>query len=77
MQLDKVKFLIDVNLPYYFGLWNSDEFIHQLDIKNDAKDTEIWTFAKEKNLSIITKDSDFSNRILFLTPPPKIIHIKI
>ncbi len=25
---------------------------------------------------IITKDADFSNRILFRNPPPKVIHIR-
>lgn len=71
------KYLIDVNLPYYFKLWNTSEYNHQIDINPTAKDKEIWLYAKEKQLTIITKDSDFSNRILFLSPPPKVIHIKL
>jgi predicted nuclease of predicted toxin-antitoxin system len=71
------KFLIDVNLPYYFHLWNSKDFIHQFQLGDDWKDEKIWTYAKENNLTIITKDSDFSHRILFSTPPPKVIHIRI
>jgi predicted nuclease of predicted toxin-antitoxin system len=31
----------------------------------------------KNNLTIITKDSDFSNRIIQSTPPPKVIHLKI
>jgi len=27
-------------------------------------------------MTIITKDSDFSNKIVFKNPPPKIIHIR-
>ena len=71
------KYLIVVNLPYYFGLWNASEYIHQTDVNPLAKDQVIWEYAKENSLTIITKDSDFSNRILFKDPPPKVIHIKI
>lgn len=71
------EYLIDVNLPYYFKLWNTSEYIHQTDINPLAKDKEIWEYAKENNLTIITKDSDLSNRILFKDPPPKVIHIKV
>lgn len=72
-----VRYLIDVNLPYYFKLWDDPAYIHQLDINPSAKDKEIWQYAKEHQLTIITKDSDFSNRIVLSTPPPKVIHLKI
>ncbi|MEO8074626.1 MAG: DUF5615 family PIN-like protein [Acidobacteriota bacterium] len=36
----------------------------------------LWNYAKENNLTIITKDADFSNRIIFQEPPPKVIHIR-
>jgi predicted nuclease of predicted toxin-antitoxin system len=71
-----VKFLIDVNLPYYFSLWNSGEFIHQNDINDKASDEDIWQYAKTHKLTIITKDVDFSNKILLHKPPPKVIHIR-
>lgn len=70
------KFLIDVNLPYMFSLWNSDEFVHQKDINDAWTDEQIWDYARERNLTIVTKDSDFSHRIIFSTPPPRIIHIR-
>jgi len=71
-----IKYLIDVNLPYYFSLWRNKEYIHQRDINALMKDGEIWQYAKENNLTIITKDNDFSDRVIFHTPPPKVIHIK-
>jgi predicted nuclease of predicted toxin-antitoxin system len=71
------KFLIDVNLPYYFSLWNGDEYIHQRDINDEWSDEKIWEYAKENNLTIVTKDSDFSHRIILHEPPPKVIHIRI
>jgi predicted nuclease of predicted toxin-antitoxin system len=70
------KFLVDANLPYYFSLWNNDDYIHQFDINDAWPDRKIWSYAKEHQLTIITKDSDFSNKIMFHTPPPKVIHIR-
>lgn len=71
------RFLIDVNLPYYFKLWDNDHYIHQLDINDEAKDSDLWDYAKTNNLTIISKDSDFSHRILPHDPPPKVIHVKL
>ena len=71
------KFLIDANLPYRFSLWNSEEFIHRYDVNSSETDDQIWEYAKERKLTIVTKDSDFSDRILFSNPPPRIIHIRI
>ncbi|MEI6817725.1 MAG: DUF5615 family PIN-like protein [Bacteroidota bacterium] len=71
------KFLVDVNLPYYFSLWNHDEYVHQMDLGDDWDDERIWNYAKANNLTIISKDSDFSTRIMFREPPPKVIHIRI
>jgi predicted nuclease of predicted toxin-antitoxin system len=70
------KFLIDVNLPFHISIWNSSEYIHQKNIDDKWKDAEIWQYAKDRNLTIITKDIDFSNQILFHNPPPKVIHIR-
>jgi len=70
------SFLIDANLPYYFSLWNTSDFIHQKDINDEWTDEQIWVFAKENNLTIISKDSDFSNKIMLSTPPPRVIHIR-
>jgi predicted nuclease of predicted toxin-antitoxin system len=75
--MTRKKYLIDNNLPYYFSLWNKDEYIHQFDLGDDWHDRRIWEYAMEHKLTIVTKDSDFSNRILFKEPPPRIIHIHL
>ncbi len=64
-------------MPYYFSLWNTADYIHQIDLDPKAEDKDIWKYAREQNLIIITKDSDFSSRVLLSTPPPKVIHIRI
>ncbi|MES2733167.1 MAG: DUF5615 family PIN-like protein [Bacteroidota bacterium] len=70
------KFLLDVNLPCHFPLWNNKAYIYQKDINDEWNDIKIWEYAKRRNLTIITQDSDFSNRILLMASPPKVIHIR-
>lgn len=70
------KYLIDANLPYYFGLWNTPEFIHVKDLNDAWSDDTIWNYARDHNLIIITKDVDFSHKVLFQGTPPKVIHCK-
>ena len=70
-------FLVDVNLPYKFKLWHDKRFQHVREIDDEWSDSQIWQYAKEKDLTIITKDADFSNRIITAEPPPKVIHLKI
>ncbi|MGF1587300.1 MAG: DUF5615 family PIN-like protein [Bacteroidales bacterium] len=71
-----IRFLIDENLPYYFSIWNSKEFSHVNDLVRIKTDSDIWDYAKKNKLIIVTKDSDFSNKILYKSPPPKVIHIR-
>jgi predicted nuclease of predicted toxin-antitoxin system len=72
-----LQYLIDVNLPYRFKLWHSPEYIHQYDIGDTWSDNQIWEYAKRKNLTIITKDADFSAKIILAKPPPSVIHMRI
>ena len=71
------RFLVDVNLPYYFSLWDNSDYIHQSDIDESWSDKQIWDYAAANNLIIITKDSDFYHTILTTEPPPKVIHLRI
>lgn len=63
-------FLIDGNLPYHFELWNNEAYLHQKDIDDEWSDDQIWDFAEKHAVTIVSKDSDFSNKILLHTPPP-------
>jgi predicted nuclease of predicted toxin-antitoxin system len=71
------KYIIDANLPYYFSLWNNEDYVHVIDIDPHMKDSEIWKYAKENDLTIVTKDADFSDLVLLNNPPPRVIHIKL
>ena len=69
-------FLIDANLPYYFSLWQLPDYIHVFDINEHWSDEEIWDYARDNNLIIITKDVDFTNKVLLKGAPPKVIYIR-
>lgn len=70
------RFLIDVNLPYYFSLWHGSDYLHLKDIDDTLPDSQVWIFAKERGLTIVSKDSDFSDRAMLEPPPPRVIHIR-
>lgn len=72
-----LRYLIDANLPYYFSLWQGEEYKHMRDLGDDWVDRKIWDYAKEMKLTIVSKDADFSDRILLANPPPRVIHIRI
>jgi len=70
------KYLIDVNLPRYFSLWAGDEYEHVFNINDELKDSQIWLYAKQQYLTIVSKDADFSELVMLNEPPPRVIHIK-
>lgn len=49
---------------------------HALDLGANPTDSELWSYAKERHLVIVTKDADFSARILVSTAPPWIVHLR-
>lgn len=72
-----MRFLIDENLPDSLKIWSSDDFPHVTNISKSIPDSSIWKYALEKNLIIFTKDSDFHERILYRSPPPKVILFRL
>lgn len=70
-------FLVDFNLPRNTHIWRDDAFSFVVDIDKRMKDSEIWSYAKSNDLTILTKDSDFSYRVMISDPPPRIIHFQI
>lgn len=70
------RFLIDVNLPYYFSLWRTSDFLFLRDIDDTWTDVQVWSLAKRDSLTIVSKDTDFSEMALREPPPPRVIHIR-
>ena len=69
-------FLLDENLPYRLRFTPSHPVHHSSDVGLNPSDSDLWDFAQERDLVIVTKDSDFSDRILVSSPPPRIIHLR-
>ncbi|ASB50945.1 DUF5615 family PIN-like protein [Alkalitalea saponilacus] len=74
---ERPVYLVDVNLPRRFSFFNTSEFVHVIEIDATLKDREIWNYAIDHKLTILTKDTDFYE--MYLTQPqhPKIVHFKI
>ena len=72
-----MKFLIDENLPDNLNAWSSKDFIHVTTIKHSLADSSIWEIAQQNHAIILTKDTDFHERILYRNPPPKVILFKL
>jgi predicted nuclease of predicted toxin-antitoxin system len=70
-------FLFDENLPSNLPFIPSLPVLHTISIRPSATDAEIWNHAEQHDLAIITKDTDFSVRVLLQTPPPRVVHLRI
>ncbi len=71
------KFLVDVNLPKKFKFFNTEQFIHVVDINPLMKDSEVWDYAISNDLIILTKDSDFYLRTAISNNCPKIVYFQL
>ena len=69
--------LLDENLPASLTLPTSLPVQHASILGASPSDSDIWDFAKIHDLVVITKDADFSHRVSFSTPPPRVVHVRI
>jgi len=71
------KFLVDVNLPKYFKFFNDQGFVHVVDLDPRMQDDDIWNYALDNNLVILTKDVDFYFKFISEKNTPKIIYFQL
>ncbi len=69
--------LFDENLPTVSGLPTTFPIIHAIDLGSRMSDSALWDYAKQHDLAILTKDADFSQRIILASPPPRVIHLRV
>jgi predicted nuclease of predicted toxin-antitoxin system len=70
--------LYDENLPINHQLKTKLKIIGSSSVLGEgATDSQIWNYAKEHDLIILTKDADFYNRIIVSEPPPRVVHLRI
>ena len=75
-----MKLLFDQNLSPALAADLADAFPDSLHVRDAglerAPDDEVWRFALEHGLAIVTKDSDFQERSQFAVTSPRIIWIR-
>ena len=70
------KFFVDANLPFKLKTWQRDDFEFVVLINDEWTDGEIWNYAIENDLIIITKDTDFSHRTMVSNESPGVSILK-
>lgn len=70
-------FLFDENLPRVPSLPNRQPVTHTLEPGARLSDSQLWAPAQQNNLVIVTKDADFSQRLVLSTPPPRVVHLRV
>jgi predicted nuclease of predicted toxin-antitoxin system len=69
-------FLFDENLPRRLTFTPSLPAILSVPLGKRVSDTMVWNHCRNHLLAIVTKDADFSDRIMQETPPPWIVHLR-
>jgi predicted nuclease of predicted toxin-antitoxin system len=76
-----VKLILDQNLSYRLVAMLQPIFADVQHVRPlgmaEAKDTDIWNYAKLTRSVVVSKDSDFFPYALLSPPPPKFIWVNI
>ena len=75
-----MKVLLDENISPHLVAALSDVFPRAVHVRDiglaRATDAAIWVYARDRGLTIVSKDSDFHQGASFGGPPPKVIWIR-
>jgi predicted nuclease of predicted toxin-antitoxin system len=69
-------FLLDENLPSRLRCSPGLPLVPHSRAGTRPSDSEIWEFARRNELVIVSKDADFSDRIIAASPPPWVVHLR-
>ncbi len=71
------RILIDENLPRSLVAKLGGACTHASEIAAQASDTLLWEYARERNWIILTRDTDFFDRLILYGSPPKIVWVRL
>jgi len=75
-----VKLLFDENLSPRLVAGLSDIFLGSVHVRDvglaRANDVAIWDYARDHDLTVVSKDADFHHLSFVQGPPPKVIWIR-
>jgi predicted nuclease of predicted toxin-antitoxin system len=69
-------YLLDENVPSRLRFSPKRPLIRFSAVGRNPSDTQIWEFARKNDLAIVSKDADFSERIMVSSPPPRVVHLR-
>ena len=69
-------FLFDENLPRRLRFTPSRPVTWATTLGPSATDDLVWQVARDDGLAVVTKDADFSDRIMASFPPPWVVHLR-
>lgn len=68
--------LLDQNLPARLAFTPALPVTPAAALGGRPTDSRLWNHAQEHELAIVSKDADFSDRIILQTPPPWVVHLR-
>lgn len=69
-------FLFDENLPARLTFRTNLPMLSSTLLGPSASDSQAWEHARREEPVIVTKDADFSGRIILASPPPWVVHLR-
>lgn len=69
-------YLFDENLPARLTFTPTLPVFSASEVGESPTDSEVWAYARQRRLVIVTKDADFADRIISRPPPPWVVHLK-
>jgi predicted nuclease of predicted toxin-antitoxin system len=69
-------YLFDGNVPSRLRFSPKLPIIPLSKIGRSPSDSRIWEYARKRDLVIVSKDTDFSDRIITSSPPPRVVHLR-
>jgi len=69
--------MIDENLPFSLGVRLGVDYVYASQIAEQASDSLLWQRARENDWVVLTRDTDFFDRLLRHGSPPKVIWIRL
>jgi len=69
-------YLFDENLPNRLRFSPSLPNVPVSRVGRNPSDSQVWEFARKQDLVIVSKDADFSDRIITNSPPPRVVHLR-
>jgi predicted nuclease of predicted toxin-antitoxin system len=69
-------YLFDGNVPSRLSFSPKLPIILISAAGRNPSDTQIWEYARKHDLAIVSKDADFSDRIMASSPPPRVVHLR-